>query len=140
MAHYAKVLDGIVTQVIVVESDFLDTFVDSSPGEWIQCSFNVQSGIYYVEDESGSRNPAENQEEYINDDYPERKRKNFPGIGFTYDKQIDAFIPPKPYESWVLNTSMCEWFPPTEEPNDGKDYVWDESTTSWKEFIGPPRP
>ena len=88
MAHFAKVCDGIVTQVIVAEQEFFDTFVDTSPGEWIQTSYNTHGG-----------------------QHPEGRplRKNFAGIGFTYDREKDAFIPPKPEGDWTLNEETCLW-------------------------------
>ena len=60
-------------------------------------------------------------------------RKNYAGIGYTYDAQRDAFIPPKPYASWILDETSCLWQAPTPMPQDGKQYRWDESTTSWQE-------
>ena len=111
MAHYAKVNNGIVTQVIVAEAEFFNSFVDTSPGEWIQTSYNTQGGVH------------------LNGGTP--LRKNYAGIGFTYDREKDAFIPPKPFESWVLNEESCLWEAPTPMPEDGS-YVWDEPTLSWK--------
>jgi hypothetical protein len=112
MSHFAKVNNGIVEQVIVAEPEFFDTFVDSSPGQWIQTSYNTYGG-----------------------QHPEGRplRKNYAGIGFTYDAQRDAFIPPKPYASWELNEDTCLWEPPVAYPNDGEEYVWNEETTSWVE-------
>lgn len=88
MSHFAKVLNGIVTQVIVAEPEFFDTFVDSSPGEWIQTSYNTHGG-----------------------QHPEGRplRKNFAGIGFTYDVERDAFIPPKPEGDYALDEETCLW-------------------------------
>ena len=63
-------------------------------------------------------------------------RKNYAGIGYTYDEQRDAFIPPKPYNSWVLNETSCLWDPPTPMPQDDKMYTWNEETTSWVEVNG----
>ena len=110
MAHFAKVRDGIVEQVIVADPDFFDTFVDSTPGEWIQTSYNTRGG-----------------------QHPEGRplRKNFAGIGHTYDRTRDAFIPPQPYASWVLNEDTCLWDAPVSMPEDGQVYDWDEATTSW---------
>ena len=112
MSHFAKVVNGIVTQVIVAEPEFFQTFVDSSPGEWIQTSYNTYGGQH-----RNSGTPL---------------RKNYAGIGFTYDRSKDAFIPPKPYSSWVLNDETCLWEPPVPYPTDGEDYSWDEATLSWK--------
>jgi hypothetical protein len=113
MAHFAKVQDGIVTQVIVAEAEFFDTFVDTSPGEWIQTSYNTHGGVH-----TNGGEPL---------------RKNYAGIGFTYDRTRDAFIPPKPFASWVLNEETCLWDAPTAYPTDGLRYTWDEATTSWVE-------
>ena len=114
MAHFAKVVDGTVTQVIVAEPEFFETFVDSSPGEWIQTSYNTHGGVH-----ANGGTPL---------------RKNYAGIGFTYDRTKDAFIPPKPYPSWVLNEDTCLWSAPTPMPEDGKMYQWDEATTAWAEL------
>ena len=103
MAHYAKVTNSLVTRVIVADAEFFGTFVDDSPGEWIQTSY------------TGST------------------RKNYAGIGYTYDLAKDAFIPPKPYASWVLVEDTCQWTAPSAMPDDGKNY-WDEDTTSWREI------
>ena len=113
MAHFAKVVDGVVTQVIVAEPEFFQTFVDSSPGEWIQTSYNTFGGQHKL-----GGTPL---------------RKNYAGIGFTYDRQRDAFIPPKPFASWVLNEDTCLWEAPVAMPDDGKLYQWDEATTNWVE-------
>ena len=106
MTHFAKVQDGIVIKVIVAEPEFFDTFVDSSAGEWIETSYN------------GSI------------------RKNFAGIGFTYDKDRDAFIPPKPFASWLLDEETCRWEAPVPYPNDGNQYRWNEETQSWELIDG----
>jgi hypothetical protein len=118
MAHFAKVLDGIVTQVIVAEPEFFDTFVDSSPGEWIQTSYNTRGGVHY----------APNSNEL---DGGVALRKNYAGIGFTYDKDRDAFIPPQPYASWTLDEASCLWEAPVPMPSDGNPYNWNEETQSW---------
>ena len=112
--HYAKVVDSKVVQVIVAEPEFFTTFVDSSPGQWIQTSYNTHGG-----------------------QHPEGRplRKNFAGIGYTYDAVRDAFIPPQPFASWLLNDDTCLWEAPVAMPADGKAYEWDEATTSWKELV-----
>jgi hypothetical protein len=111
MGHFAKVVDGKVTQVIVAEQEFFNTFVDSSPGAWIQTSYNTRA----------------NQ-------HPEGRplRGNYAGIGFIYDQANDVFYTPQPYASWTLNHSTWTWEAPTPYPTDGHLYVWDESTVSWK--------
>ena len=113
MSHFAKVVDGVVTQVIVAEPEFFETFVDSSPGEWIQTSYNTRGGQHTL-----GGTPL---------------RKNYAGIGFTYDRVKDAFIPPKPFASWLLNEDTCLWDAPVSMPDDGKIYTWDEATTNWVE-------
>ena len=107
MAHYAKVVNGTVTRVIVAEADFFDSFVDDSPGEWIQTSYNTRAGTHTL-----GGTPL---------------RKNFAAIGGTYDATRDAFIPPQLFPSWILDEDKCIWEPPTSKPDDGKDYIWDES-------------
>jgi hypothetical protein len=110
MAHFAKVVNGLVTQVIVAEPEFFDTFIDSSPGEWIQTSYNTHGG-----------------------QHPEGRplRKNYAGIGYTYDRELDAFIPPKPYASWLLDTDTGLWNAPIPRPEDDKMYSWNEDNQSW---------
>lgn len=120
MGHYAKVVNGEVTQVIVAEADFFNSFVDTSPGEWIQTSYNTRGGVHY---QANTNEPSEDQTKAL--------RKNYAGLGFTYDRTRDAFIPPKPYASWVLNDDSCLWEAPTPMPTDGAIYQWNESTTSW---------
>ena len=114
MAHYAKVQNGLVTTVIVAEAEFFETFVDSSPGEWIQTSYNTYGGQHLL-----GGTPL---------------RKNFAGIGYTYDKTLDAFIPPKPYASWTLDEETCLWNAPTSYPTDGKNYNWNEDILNWEEL------
>lgn len=114
MAHFAKVRDGLVVDVIVAEPEFFDTFIDSSAGEWIQTSYNTYGGQHRL-----GGTPL---------------RKNYAGIGFAYDRERDAFIPPKPYASWLLNDETCLWDAPIAMPQDGKRYAWDEAITSWVEI------
>lgn len=111
MAHFAKVLNGQVVQVIVADPEFFETFIDSSPGEWIQTSYNTRGGIH-----SGGGTPL---------------RKNFAGVGYAYDAQRDAFIPPKPFPSWLLNDATCLWEAPIPMPEDGVIYWWDEAAQQW---------
>jgi hypothetical protein len=107
MAHYAKVTDGIVEQVIVAEQSFIDT----QEGTWVQTSYNTYGGVH-----ANGETPL---------------RKNYAGIGMTYDATRDAFYEPQPYPSWVLNETSCLWEAPTAMPDDGQSYTWDEATTSW---------
>lgn len=108
MAHFAKVEDGIVTEVIVAEQDVIDSglFGDG----WVQTSYNTRGG-----------------------EHPEGRplRKNFAGIGYAYDAERDAFIPPQPFASWSLNEDTCLWEAPVPYPEDGALYHWDEETLSW---------
>lgn len=115
MAHFAKVVDGIVTQVIVAEPEFFNTFVDTSPGQWLQTSYNTIGGVH-----TNGGTPL---------------RKNYAGVGYTYDAVRDAFIPPQPFASWTLDDDTCLWSAPTPMPTDGKPYVWDEPTLAWVEVV-----
>ena len=105
MAHYAKVENGIVTQVIVADQDFIDSGAVGDPAQWIQTSYNGTI------------------------------RKNYAGVGYLYIVDIDAFVPPKPYASWVLNAAVGGWEPPLPRPTNGKNYIWDESILNWKETV-----
>jgi hypothetical protein len=112
MAHFAKVENGIVTQVIVAEQDFIDTLPDKT--DWVQTSYNTYGGKHGL-----GGTPL---------------RKNYAGIGYRYDKKRDAFIPPTPYPSWKLNEDTCLWEAPVPHPTDDKSYEWDESNKKWKEI------
>ena len=109
MSHFAKIENGIVTQVIVAEQDFINKI----GGEWVQTSYRTYGG-----------------------QHPEGTplRMNYAGIGFTYDSERDAFIPPKPFDSWLLNESTCLWEAPVPYPEGEKIYTWDEETISWVEI------
>tara|TARA_R100000773_G_C4166427_1_gene81996 strand:+ start:128 stop:523 length:396 start_codon:yes stop_codon:yes gene_type:complete len=128
MGHYAKVTDGKVTKVIVAEADFFKTFVDDSAGTWIQTSYNTRGGIHY---EPNSNTPSSDQSKAL--------RKNYAGIGWTYDSKEDVFYAPQPYASWTLNTTSYLWEAPISYPTDGKAYLWNESlyqsdnTKGWEE-------
>jgi hypothetical protein len=110
MAHFAKVENGIVKQVIVAEQEFIDSAVLGHG--WIQTSYNTHGGKH-----------------------PEGRplRKNYAGVGYSYDEQRDAFIPPQPFASWLLNEDTCLWEAPVAMPTDDKKYAWDEESVSWKE-------
>ena len=112
MSHFAKVEDGIVTDVTVAEQDFIDRL----EGTWIQTSYNTYGGVH---SESGT--PL---------------RKNYAGIGHIYDETRDAFYAPQPFASWTLNETTCQWDSPVAYPDDGKLYTWDEETTNWVESDG----
>ena len=117
-AHFASInSDNIVTQVLVVSdndaprgNDFLSKDLGLG-GTWIQTSYNTRGGVH-----SSGGTPL---------------RKNYAGIGYTYDSGRDAFIPPKPFASWVLDEGTCLWNAPVPYPTDGKMYNWNEATTSW---------
>ena len=124
MAHFAKVENGIVTQVIVAEQDFINTGAVGDPSSWVQTSYNTRGGVHYGADGQPDGGVA--------------LRKNYAGIGYTYDSERDAFYAPKPYTSWVLNETTCYWEAPTAMPDDGKRYTWNEETTSWDEVVDTP--
>ena len=116
MAHFAKIDENnIVTKVIVASQETIDT----QDGTWIQTSYNTYGGKHY--------NP-ETQEE----DSGTPLRKNFAGIGYTYDSEKNAFIPPQPYPSWTLDETTCLWEAPVSYPTDDKMYNWDEENQQWK--------
>ena len=109
MSHFAKIVQGKVARVIKADQDFMDSFVDDSPGRWIE-TFKDRS-----------------------------QRTHFAGINFTYDEDRDAFIAPKPYNSWTLNETTCQWDAPvvmpelTQEQIDNKNsYSWNEETKQWE--------
>ena len=112
MSHFAKVENGIVTKIIVAEENFINSGKVGDPSLWIQTSYNTHAG-----------------------QHPEDRplRKNFAGIGYSYDSIRDAFIPVKPYESWVLNEDTCLWDPPIPYPNADSNefYKWNEENQSW---------
>ena len=106
MSHFAKInSSNIVTEVIVAEKDFINSGVVGDEFLWIQTSYNNNF------------------------------RKNFAGVGDTYDKSKDAFYVPKPYPSWTLVESTCLWTAPTAYPDDGNRYIWNEDTTDWVEVV-----
>lgn len=118
MAHFAKIENGIVTQVIVVGN--ADTAsADGTEKEYI--------GAAFCEKLFGG--------EWKQTSYNGRIRKNYAGIGFTFDESRNAFIPPQPYPSWTLVEETCQWTAPVAMPTDGKFYKWNESTLSWVEAV-----
>ena len=110
MSHYAHIKNGIVDNVIAAEADFIAT-LPTDEGVWIKTSYNTIAGEHRL-----GGTPF---------------RKNFAGIGYTYDAARDAFIPPKPFPSWILAEDTCLWHPPVNPPTDENIYHWDEATTSW---------
>jgi hypothetical protein len=119
MAHFAQLDENnIVVQVIVGVDEPFDgesIYAETIGQVWKKTSYNTLGGQHSL-----GGTPF---------------RKNYAGIGYTYDAQRDAFIPPKTYPSWLLDEPTCQWKPPTDYPNDGKIYQWDEPTTSWKEIL-----
>jgi hypothetical protein len=124
MANFAK-LDGnnVVTFVTVgrQEDDGLEAELTARTGDvYKQTSYNTLGGVHYTDGE-----PSADQTQAL--------RFNYAGIGYTYDETRDAFIPPQPYASWVLDEATCWWVAPIPMPTDGADYVWDEQATEWIE-------
>jgi hypothetical protein len=122
VAHFAKLDENnVVIDVNVVSNDTINNlqFPESEP-----------VGFAFLKEWSGGY-PLWKQTSYTSS-----FRKNYAGIGYTYDSVLDAFVPPKPYSSWLLNTNTCQWEPPVLYPNDGKYYRWNEETQSWVEFTG----
>lgn len=120
MAHFAKIdEDGTVLEVIATSNqkpgEGYYWLVDTFGGTWLKTSYNTQAGVHRL-----GGTPL---------------RKNFAGVGFTYDEERDAFIPPQPFASWLLDENTCNWNPPTPYPSDGKFYDWDEESLSWVEVI-----
>ena len=107
MAHYAKIENDLVVQVIVAEQDFINTL----EGEWIQTSYNTQGGVHSL-----GGTPL---------------RKNYAGIGMIYDRERDAFRYGQPFNSWSLNEDSCNWEAPIPYPTDGNMYYWNEETLEW---------
>ena len=119
--HFAEIDENnIVKRVIVAEQDFIDSGAVGDSSNWIQTSYNTKGGIHYTPN-SIHREP----------DGGVALRKNYAGIGYTYDASKDAFIPPQPWSSWTLNETTCQWDPPVAYPDDDKAYNWNEDTTSW---------
>jgi hypothetical protein len=112
MAHFAKVENNIVIQVIVAEQDVIDSGLFGTG--WVQTSYNTKGGQH------PQGNPL---------------RKNYAGVGYTYDTTLDAFIPPKPFASWALNKDTCLWEAPVAMPTDDKIYSWNEEQQNWVEII-----
>lgn len=111
MGHFAKVLSGKVIDVIVAEPEFMASYVDTSPGTWVQTSYNTYGGVH-----AQGGTPV---------------RYNFAAVGMLYDADADAFYEPTPFRGWVLNTNSYVWEPPTPHPDDGDAYIWDNDTESW---------
>ena len=118
MAHFAKVVDGTVTQVIVAEQEFIDSGIVGDPTDWIKTSYNTYGGVHYGPDGQPDDGIA--------------LRANFAGVGFSYDKDEDVFYASQPYPSWNLKKPEFIWESPTPYPTDGKYYEWNESALAWE--------
>ena len=119
MAHFAQIDENnVVTQVIVVANAEL---LDENGQE------SEQKGIGFCQSLFGA------DTRWLQTSYHGNIRKNYAGIGYTYDISLDAFIAPQPYPSWILNTDTAQWESPVPYPTDGKIYIWDEQTLSWVE-------
>lgn len=117
MAHFVQLENNIVIQVIVIDNkNILDENGQESEQKGIEYCTNLLGGTWKQTS------------------YNSTFRKNYAGIGFTYDEGRDAFISPKPYNSWLLNETTCRWIAPVDTPVDIKNYDWDEATTSWVEI------
>lgn len=116
MSHFAIIDENnIVIQVQVIEQDAINTGLFGDASKFIQTSYNTYGGVH-----TSGGTPF---------------RKNYAGVGYSYDAARDAFIPPKPFPSWTLNESTCLWDAPTPMPTDGKHYRWDEPTLAWVEVV-----
>jgi hypothetical protein len=111
MSHYAQIQNGIVTQVIVADEDFIASGAVGPASEWIQTSYNTQGGVHA---QGGTA-----------------LRGNYAGIGYTYDSEHDVFYAPQPYASWTIASPTWTWSAPVAYPEDGRIYVWTESTQTW---------
>ena len=122
MAHWAEIDENnLVTRVLVGNNndsnEGYDWLIENLGGTWVKTSYNTHGGVH-----NNGGTPL---------------RKNYAGIGYTYDADRDAFVPPQPFESWVLNEDTCLWEAPVEYPSDGKIYIWDEDATNWVEVTEP---
>ena len=112
MAHFAKIENNLVTNVIVAEQEFIDEW--HSDETWVQTSYNTRNGVHYGQDGEPDDGVA--------------LRGNYAGIGYTYDADNDVFYSPQPYASWTLDETKWQWICPLTYPDDGSVYTWDEST------------
>jgi hypothetical protein len=120
MAHFAKVLNGQVVQVIVAEPEFFATFRDTSPGTWLQTSYNTRGGVHYGQNGQPDDGVA--------------LRANYAGVGHIYNAAEDVFHAPQPFPSWTISAPTWLWQPPVPMPQDGKTYTWSEAELDWVEL------
>jgi hypothetical protein len=121
MGHFAKVENGVVTQVIVAEQDFINTGAVGDPSTWKQTSYNTRGGVHY---DPNTREPSADQSKAL--------RKNYAGIGYVYDAGRDAFYAPSPFPSWVLDDTSCTWDPPKPLPEDHGNLTEDGQTRTYR--------
>jgi hypothetical protein len=123
MAHFARIKNGVVDFVTVGRDDDENREDELAHDGYIyrRTSYNTRGGVHYTDGQPSA-------------DQTKAFRKNYAGLGYTYDAERDAFIPPKPYNSWVLNENTCLWDAPVAMPNDGNRYTWDEATLAWVEL------
>jgi hypothetical protein len=123
MANFAQLDENyFVTEVVVVNNETINNlpFPESEP-----------VGVAFLQSLFGTTTI------WKQTSYNANFRKNYAGIGYTYDPVLDAFIPPQPYQSWLLNTATCQWEAPVPYPGDGAIYIWDEATLSWAPVASP---
>jgi hypothetical protein len=114
MAHFAQIDENnIVTRVLVIDQETINTGAFGDPATWIQTSYNTRGGVHIL-----GGTPL---------------RKNYAGVGYIYDSTRDAFMTPKPFDSWVLDEDTCIWQAPIPMPDDGKRYFWNEADQIWIE-------
>jgi hypothetical protein len=127
MSHFAQIDENnVVQRVLVIEQSEIDTGNWGDPASWIQTSYNTKGGVYYTPNGSPPTPDPDQSKAF---------RKNYAGIGYTWDGV--GFAPPQPYPSWIKDSSTYQWDAPVPYPDDGKLYRWDEDTLSWIEFIPP---
>jgi hypothetical protein len=119
MSHFAKVENGIVTDIIVAEQDFINTNFPTAIDQWIQTSYNTKGNVHYGSDGNPDGGVA--------------LRANYAFIGGHYDTENDVFYDPQPFPSFVLDMTSWTWKPPISYPEDGKTYYWDETIINWVE-------
>lgn len=121
MAHFAELdSNNVVTQVVVVNNnELLDNGVESE-----------NKGVAFL-------NSLFGHNRWKQTSYNGKIRKNYAGIGYTYNEVLDAFVPPKPFDSWSLDQDTCRWVPPTPYPEDSKPYTWDEESKTWVPLVLP---
>lgn len=124
MSHFAKVMGNTVIEVVVAEQDVIDSWLFGDPAQWVQTSYNTRGGAHYGSDglpDGGT--PL---------------RKNHAAPGYTYDRELDAFIPPKPFPSWLFNEDTCLWDPPIPYPEStNAPFVWSEEEQNWVQVVPP---